>query len=316
MKPWTFSWLTIRPFTSPIAGGDDERDQHGGGDVRRLSGHDPGRRYAGQADDEGHGQVQRADQDHQGLADRDQAQDRRGRQDVVDVADAEEVAPCRAVRIAPTTIATSQHEVDDGGRVQRPQPRHHGATPAGPRPVASGRIVSSSDPAGSSPASRPSRITRIRSDIPIISGSSLDTIRTATPCAARPSHQLVDRVLGADVDAAGGLVEQHDRGLGRRASAPARPSAGCRRRGTAPPGPAPVRRPRASRGAAGPRGARRPCGGEDGVDHAERVVEQGLLQRQARAPCGPRSPARGPPGWRARGVRSVPVRPSTRTLRG
>ena len=50
-------------------------------------------------------------------------------------------------------------------------------------PVATLITVSSSEPAGSSPASRPSRITRIRSDMPITSGSSLDTISTHTPSA-------------------------------------------------------------------------------------------------------------------------------------
>ena len=89
--------------------------------------------------------------------------------------------PLAAVRIAPTTmlitstIATMPVEVS----VNRPLMPHLPVTP-----VASWSTASSVGPAGSSPATRPSLMTRIRSDMPITSGSSLETIRTATPCAA------------------------------------------------------------------------------------------------------------------------------------
>ena len=147
--------------------------------------------------------------------------------------------PSIAVRTAPTTTASDQHDVDDPGRGQ--SGRRHRAlirrAPRSPTPVASWRTCSSVEPAGSSPARRPSRITRIRSDMPITSGSSLDTMSTATPCGGQRAHQLVDRVLRADVDAAGRLVHEHDAAARWPASGRARPSAGCRRRGTAPPGP-------------------------------------------------------------------------------
>ena len=138
-----------------------------------------------------------------------------------------------------------------------------------------------SDPAGSSPASRPSRITRMRSDMPMTSGSSLETIRIGDAVGGQLAHQLVDRVLGADVDAARGLVHQHHARLDAQ---PAREhdlllvAAGeelhllVERRGP---------RPRGSTARRAARGARRRRGRQHGADHAERVVEDGLVERQA-----------------------------------
>ena len=50
--------------------------------------------------------------------------------------------------------------------------------------------------------------------MPITSGSSLETIRTRDALGGQRPHQLVDRVLGADVDAAGRLVHEDDAGVG------------------------------------------------------------------------------------------------------
>ena len=58
-----------------------------------------------------------------------------------------------------------------------------------------------------SATSRPSRITSTRSLMPSTSGSSLEIIRMATPCAGELAHQAMDLGLGADVDAARRLVE-------------------------------------------------------------------------------------------------------------
>ena len=74
----------------------------------------------------------------------------------------------------------------------------------------------------------PSRMTRMRSLMPMISGSSLEIIRMARPCLAQAAHQAVDLGLGADVDAAGRLVHDQDPRPGRQPLARARPSAGCR----------------------------------------------------------------------------------------
>src|SRR6185312_6671797 len=81
-----------------------------------------------------------------------------------------------------------RHEVDDlggGQSLEEARSLFH-ASPSGAvlAPVPSWRMASSDVPAGSSPTSRPSRMTRIRSDIPITSGSSLEAIKMALPSAA------------------------------------------------------------------------------------------------------------------------------------
>ena len=73
-------------------------------------------------------------------------------------------------------------------------------------------------------------------------------------------HQLVDRVLRPHVDAAGRLVHAVRRRAGSRATGRARPSAGCRRRGTAPPGRARGPRPRGCSAGRAPPAGRGRCG--------------------------------------------------------
>ena len=81
-----------------------------------------------------------------------------------------------------------------------------------------------------SPASRPSCITRIRSQRPMSSGISEETTMTPWPAAAYSRSKRVDLGLGPDVDAAGRLVDDEQRG--DAASERARStSAGCRPRG-------------------------------------------------------------------------------------
>ena len=64
----------------------------------------------------------------------------------------------------------------------------------------------------SSPTIRPSRITRTRWQWKRTSGISSEIMMTATPSAASALDDLVDAVLGADVDADGRAVEdQHAR---------------------------------------------------------------------------------------------------------
>ena len=66
---------------------------------------------------------------------------------------------------------------------------------------------------GISAVIRPSQRTMIRSETASSSGSSLEVMMMARPWDGQPADQLVDLGLGADVDAAGGLVEQQDLGL-------------------------------------------------------------------------------------------------------
>ena len=56
------------------------------------------------------------------------------------------------------------------------------------------------------------------------------------PVVGEPADEGVDLGAGADVDTAGGLVEQEDPAAAAAASGPGRPSAGCRRTGCAPRG--------------------------------------------------------------------------------
>ena len=67
---------------------------------------------------------------------------------------------------------------------------------------------------------------------PSTSGSSDEIIRTATPCDDELVEQAVDLGLGADVDTAGRLVDDQQRGRRGPATCRARPSAGCRPRGS------------------------------------------------------------------------------------
>ena len=55
---------------------------------------------------------------------------------------------------------------------------------------------------------RPSRTTSTRSARPSTSSTSLETTTTATPASARAADECVDLRAGADVDAAGRLVQQ------------------------------------------------------------------------------------------------------------
>ena len=127
----------------------------------------------------------------------------------------------------------------------------------------------------------------------------------ARPRRGELGDDPVDLDLGADVDAAGRLVEDQDAGLRSPATWRARPSAGCRR--TAP------RRP----------GRRRSSG--RGTASRERARERALAPTRGRAAAGTaaagsagsrsrrsRSRARGPPGGGPRGRRRC-RRPSPRT---
>ena len=83
-----------------------------------------------------------------------------------------------------------------------------GAHAALPSMTMSSTRCSSISSAGPSWTTRPSPTTRTRSASPRTSSISLDTTTTATPSSASRADEGVDLGAGADVDAAGGLVEQ------------------------------------------------------------------------------------------------------------
>ena len=66
------------------------------------------------------------------------------------------------------------------------------------------------------PLIAPSCITAMRSLTPITSSMSLEIIRIGDAGVGERAHQLVDLALGADVDAARRLVEDHHLGLHRQ----------------------------------------------------------------------------------------------------
>ena len=73
-------------------------------------------------------------------------------------------------------------------------------------------------------------MTRMRSASSSSSGSSELTTTIASPSAGEREDEVVDLPLGADIDAAGRLVEQQHARLRWRAICRSPPSAGCRRR--------------------------------------------------------------------------------------
>ena len=87
------------------------------------------------------------------------------------------------------------------------------------------------------PVTRPSCMTMMRSLMPSTSGISDEIMMTATPSRGELGDQAVDLRLGADVDAAGRLVEDQDAAAWSAASGRSAPSAGCRRRGSRSPPP-------------------------------------------------------------------------------
>jgi hypothetical protein len=122
MKPCTLSPVTMSPFTSPIsadtASASSTPDRMLPGFPRIVS----GRQQAGEADDVRHGEVERADQDDQGLPDRDESQHAHSGEDVADVPVAEEVAPDRGDQHCAERDDSYQGYVDDGGGVEAHPP--------------------------------------------------------------------------------------------------------------------------------------------------------------------------------------------------
>ena len=190
-------------------------------------------------------QVDVAREDDHRLAEREQREDRRVDEDELDVREVEE---------ARLDARGHEHEQDEhGDDAELPQrgrrARRAGADRGEPRrrpggvgavavmrrrlrgwPVAAATIDSSDASAcANSATSRPSRMTRIRSASRSTSGQlGGDHQDRDALSPAQLLEQAVHLRLRADVDAAGGLVDDQQRRLARRATWPARPSAGCR----------------------------------------------------------------------------------------
>ena len=190
----------------------------GGGHVGVEPLHAAGGDQGGQADDVGHRQVEAADQDHQRLPDGDQAEHAHRGQDRPDVALGEEVASLDGGQHGRADDDGDEHEVDQAAvEAVRGGCRGgaHAAPPCGdpvrwrlrwrwparpPRspPAASspgqGAVAHDQDPVG-----HPDHLGQLAGDH-----------QHGDAGSGQLAHQLVDAVLGADVDAAGGLVHQHD----------------------------------------------------------------------------------------------------------
>src|SRR5699024_6070105 len=147
--------------------------------------HGLGRDQAGQTHHIGHGQVEGGAEDDQRLPDGDESEHAHYREDVADVAGAEEAASRRGDEHCADDEDQHERDVDECGGVESAQSLPPcSSTPRASVPVASPSTSSSLALGGSCPAIRPSDMTRSRSDMPRTSGSSLETRTMATPAAA------------------------------------------------------------------------------------------------------------------------------------
>ena len=195
----------------PDQGGDGERSQHAGDDVLALAGHDPAGDQAGEGDDVRHRQVEAADQDHQRLTDGDEAQHAGGREQRVDVGRAEEVAALGRREDGGDHEGEEEQRVDDA---RRGQPLRHGAHPA-----SSSRLVHARGHPEHLLLGRPGG--QLAGDAAVLHhedavghadhlGQLARHHQHGDALGGQCAHELVDRVLRADVDAAGGLVHEDD----------------------------------------------------------------------------------------------------------
>src|SRR3954471_10292746 len=168
----------------------------------------------GERDERPDREVDPAADDHEGHADRDDADDRRAHQDVLDVVPGQEVVarerpdhdehdehgdqpevahldvrpaptepgphPARGSRLLRDRSPARRHSRRAGGLVPHGVPAHA----ALPSMTRSSTVDSSNSSAGASCTTRPSRSTRTRSARPSTSGTSLETRRTPTPESA------------------------------------------------------------------------------------------------------------------------------------
>ena len=183
-------------MTAPLTRPTTRPDEHagGGGDQRARAGisHDHGRDHAAQAEHGSDRDIDAASEDHQGLADRHDADSRRLLQDIESVGDRQKIR--RKGREdqhedEERDIETVPREKDDrsepvalqAGVGRRDRTHFH------PRVAASRRISSVASVRAVSRTMRPSRITRIRSLMRKTSGRYEETTTTPAPCLASSS---------------------------------------------------------------------------------------------------------------------------------
>ena len=116
-----------------------------------------------------------------------------------------------------------------GGRRLSTSLLAHAALPSMTR---SSTRCSSMPDAGPSWTTRPSEMTRTRSARPMHLGDLAGDDDDGGALRGQVGDQAVDLGAGADVDAAGGLVEQQDPAAVHQPAREQRPSAGCRRTGS------------------------------------------------------------------------------------
>ena len=189
-------------------------------------------------------------------------------------------------------------------------PRGH-AAPARRRTRPRGSRPRSIASPSSSATIRPRRITSTRCARPSTSSSSDEIRTTPRPVGGELGQEVVDRALGADVDAARRLVRDHAPAARTAASARTGPSAGCRP--TAPRPAPPKRAPRTSQRVEHRARRRALAPAPDDAGRAERAEprQRGVLDRPSAGRSGPRPCAtRGSSRARRRGCAAGCVRAS------
>ena len=149
--------------------------------------------------------------------------------------------PCGSARRRSRSARLGRDHVDSlmpfaSALAHDPAPSITAPSSSDPAMIMSSTACSSSSVAGPVWMIRPSRITSTRSARPSTSGTSLETSSDPDAVVGEPPDDLVELGPGADVDAPGRFVEQQQPGARRAASAPPRPSAGCRRTACGPAG--------------------------------------------------------------------------------
>ena len=241
MKPCTSSTLTSSPIASPTSAHSASVLNTAAGRLASRPFIAAGRDQGREADDVGDGEVQAADEDHEGLADRDQAEDAHRGEDGPDVALAEEVAaldggqhggdhddarPARGRSIGSSQLlgpARSRGAPTAYGLAALHARSRVGCLPA-PASCRGGAHAASSLAAPVAMASTASSLGSRRElagddavthdQDPVGHADHLGELagdhQHGDALAGQLAHQLVDAVLGTDVDAARGLVHEHD----------------------------------------------------------------------------------------------------------
>ena len=142
----------------------------------------------------------------------------------------ENSAISRTRRIARFQIATECAALAHAARCRSPASCRLPRRPSRPRRPAPSGARPRARRAPARPRPGRGRTISARWQMPATSSKSDETSSTERPPSSAGCEQPVDLGLGADVDAEGRLLQHQQPAAGLRASAPAPPSAGCRRR--------------------------------------------------------------------------------------